>query len=151
MVSATTKITIDNDILTQYITAYFKRHPKAHVVPITKPLPISINEWMSMTRFQIDTEKKRWTEFVEWVVDYYGIRDKHISSCTITVEYYFKTRIRHDLDNYTMKFIFDPLVGSGVLVDDSYFNVHELTYKAGHDKDNPRTVIIIKEKNDDGD
>lgn len=62
----------------------------------------------------------------------------------VHIRYYFKDRIRRDPDNYSGKFILDPLVHEGILKDDCFGRV-ELHLSAGHDKENPRTEIFIEE------
>ena len=63
----------------------------------------------------------------------------------MTIKYYFKTRVRHDPDNYSGKFILDGLVKAGILQDDSFNNI-QLILKASVDKEKPRTEINIISK-----
>jgi len=64
---------------------------------------------------------------------------------SITIELNFKDKRRHDPDNYTPKFIHDGLVEAGVLEDDSFKEIKELTIKEGTEKNNT-TVVWIEEK-----
>ena len=67
-----------------------------------------------------------------------------IKCAMVEIAYYFKTRTRRDPDNFSGKFILDPLVREGVLVDDSFDNV-VLRLRGGYDKQHPRTEILITE------
>lgn len=86
--------------------------------------------------------KKEWEEIV-----FYECRPrptKPLSGVTVTIAYYFPTRIRHDPDNYNGVFIMDGLVKAGILEDDS-FNCITLSLVGKYDKKNPRTEIYISE------
>lgn len=64
----------------------------------------------------------------------------------VTITYYFKDKRRRDPDNYSGKMILDGLVRTGILQDDSFNNI-DLVLCGDYDKDNPRTVIEISERN----
>ena len=66
----------------------------------------------------------------------------------VHIRYYFKNRIRRDPDNYSGKFLLDPLVQEGILKDDCFGRV-ELHLSADYDKDNPRTEIFVEEIKDE--
>lgn len=55
---------------------------------------------------------------------------------------FFRTRQRHDPDNYNGKFILDGLREAGIIEDDSFKNV-ELQLCGSYDKENPRTEIEV--------
>lgn len=137
------KIIIDNKTLEKYNKYYFKKYPKRKKVPITNPIPPSLNTWMVMRRFQMNHLKQTWKEFGEWLVDYYGYRNLNIDKCKITIKYYFGSLRRHDADNYTPKNLFDSFTVSGLLKDDDFNHVESLTIKGSYSKENPRTEIII--------
>jgi crossover junction endodeoxyribonuclease RusA len=69
---------------------------------------------------------------------------KPISKAEVTLTYFFKTKRRHDPDNYAGKFILDGLVEGGILADDSFDNV-DLRLRGRYDPKNPRTEITIQE------
>lgn len=69
---------------------------------------------------------------------------KPIKTAIVKITYYFKDKRRRDPDNYSGKMILDPLVKEGILEDDSFSHI-TLILCAGYDKNNPRTVIEIKE------
>lgn len=135
------KIIINNDILDIYKNYYFDKYPKRKKTPIVKPIPPSLNSWMIMPRFQMNSQKQAWKEFGEWLVDYYGFRNKKIEKCKIIIEYFFDSKRRHDADNYTPKNLFDSFTVSGLLVDDDFNHVESLTIKGSYSKEDPRTEI----------
>ena len=61
----------------------------------------------------------------------------------VAIRYYFKNKMRKDIDNYTPKFIMDGLVDSGLIEDDNSEVVKNLSVGIFYDKYNPRTEIII--------
>ena len=87
--------------------------------------------------------KQRWKDFIVWLVDENGLRDKHIEHCELEFVTYYPTNRSHDIDNSTPKFIIDGLVESGLLVDDDIKHVTKLTLQCFVDLKNPRTEITI--------
>ena len=63
----------------------------------------------------------------------------------VEITYYFKDKRRRDPDNYSGKFLLDPLVRLRVLKDDNFGVIDNLKLRAGYDKDNPRTEIVVRE------
>jgi Holliday junction resolvase RusA-like endonuclease len=139
-------LVIDNKTLEEYNTYYFKLYPRRKKPPIEKPIPPSLNQWMIMKRPQMNNEKQKWKSFGLWLINKYGYNNLKLNDVIITFTYYFNSKRRHDPDNYAPKFAMDFLVESGLLEDDN-FDVVELRLKAGYDKLNSRTEILIKEKN----
>ena len=136
-------LVIDNKVLLEYEKHYFKLHPRAHKSPITQPYHPSINQWMIMKRPMMNALKQRWKDFMVWFVKYLGYENLGIQECEMKFITYFKTKIRHDPDNHTPKFILDGLAESGFIVDDDSKHLKKLTIECGYDKENPRTEIII--------
>lgn len=62
----------------------------------------------------------------------------------VEIKYYFKTKSRHDADNYAGKFLLDGLTEAKVIADDSMDHIR-LHISGDYDRKNPRTVITIKE------
>jgi hypothetical protein len=137
------KIVIDNDILNKYYDWYFKEYPRRKKRNILKPIPPSLNTWMIMPRFKMNTQKQAWKDFGRWLVKYYGYENKKINKCKIIIEYFFDSKRRHDADNYTPKNLFDSFTVSGLLIDDDFSHVESLTIKGNYSKDNPRTEILF--------
>lgn len=60
----------------------------------------------------------------------------------LIITFFFKTKARHDADNY-LKLLLDGLVAAGAIKDDDFDHV-EVLCRGEHDKNNPRTEIIIE-------
>ena len=106
--------------------------------------PPSNNEFMGNSRNF--NEYRRQKEAWHWLMKA-AIKKKPkvpIKRALVEIKYYFKIRRRRDPDNYSGKFILDPLVNEGILQDDSFGNV-ELRLWGGFDKVNPRTEIKVTE------
>jgi Holliday junction resolvase RusA-like endonuclease len=137
------KIVIDQDVLDKYLKYYFAKYPKRKKKPIENPMPPSLNTWMIMPRFKMNSQKQVWKEFGNWLVEYYGYKNKKINKCKIIIEYFFSSKRRHDADNYTPKNLFDSFTVSGLLIDDDFNHVESLTIIGNYSKDNPRTEILF--------
>lgn len=111
-------------------------------------IPPSNNKYMGGggrgKNFQYQKEKKDWAVKVDRAV---GIDrpPKPFKRSIVKMTYYFKTRHRRDPDNYSGKFLLDGLVEAKVIEDDS-FNHIDIIIVGRYDKDNPRTVINVKEQ-----
>ena len=106
--------------------------------------PPSNNEYMGNSRNFNEYRRKK--EEWHWLIKA-AIKKKPktpIKRALVEIQYYFKTRTRRDPDNFSGKFILDPLVREGILVDDSFKNV-VLRLSVGFDKVNPRTEITVTE------
>lgn len=134
---------IDNNILSEYEKYYFSIHTKAKNKPIEQPYHPSINKWMIMKRPMMNALKQKWKDFLIWFVKYSGYENYNIQECDMIFTTYFKTRIRHDVDNCVPKFIIDGMVDGGLIVDDDSNHLKSLTLKCFCDKNNPRTEILI--------
>ena len=137
-------ITVDEEELKDYNKYYFHKYPKRRKAPIEKPMHPSINQWMIMKRPQMNDVKQKWKEFIIWLIKKYELQNKKIEKCNITYVLTFPTKLRRDLDNYSMKFLNDGLVESQLLVDDSYFNVIEAKYKGRYEKGIYKMDVIIE-------
>ena len=137
------KLVIDNSVLDEYNKFYFGRYRKRRKAPIVQPTHPSLNKWMIMSRVMANDLKGKWKDFIVWFVEKNKMTNKKINKCSMMFIYYFKTKIRKDIDNLTPKFILDGFVQSGLLIDDDSFHMSSLTMKVGYDKNNPRTEIYI--------
>lgn len=112
---------------------------------IIEDIPPSNNEYLGRgskgLRYKYQQDKRMW----EWLVRQAVGQDKPkkpLSNAIVQLTYYFPTKHRRDPDNYSGKFILDGLVKSKVIEDDS-FNCIDLILEGKHDKDNPRTEIVV--------
>lgn len=114
---------------------------------VIREIPPSDNKFKGRTNhWEYRNEKKRWLDMA-----YDCIRPvplKPLEKADITITYFFPTRARHDPDNYSGKFILDMLTERGVIADDS-FGCIELILRGDYDKENPRTEVEVKEKDDE--
>jgi len=140
------KLVLDQDLLDEYNKYYFKKHPKARKAPIEKPWHPSINEWMIMPRPQMNALKQKWKEFVIWWIDKLGYANMMLDNFEIEETIYFPTKKRADIQNFISKFIDDGFVESGFIVDDDYKHYKRMIMSIDYDKENPRTEILIKIK-----
>lgn len=108
-------------------------------------IPQSNNRYIGrMNRWGYQEEKKRWAELIR-----YFCRPgpkKPLPSARVTLRYYFKTKARHDPDNYSGKMILDGLVHAGILEDDSFSCIELVLQCGGYDSKNPRTEIEVLER-----
>jgi Holliday junction resolvase RusA-like endonuclease len=137
-------LVIDNSVIAEYENHYFAEHPRAKKPPIDAPYHPSINKWMIMKRPMMNALKQKWKDFVVWFIKYVGYENLSIDECEMVFTTYFKTKIRHDVDNCVPKFILDGLVDSGFIKDDDSKHLKSLTMKCEYDKDCPRTEIVVK-------
>lgn len=87
--------------------------------------------------------KKKWKEFIVWLVGQQGYTNLRIERCELYFHTYYRTNRRHDIDNSCPKFILDGLCESGFIVDDDCQHITKLTLVCGVDHDRPRTEIDI--------
>lgn len=140
----TIKLVIDDGVLEDYFKYYLTLHPKATVKPIKQPYHESINVWMIMQRPAMNGLKRKWKDFIIWLVNERGYANLHIDKCEISQNIYYNTTRRHDIDNTTPKFILDGLVECGMIEDDDSKHLTKLTMQCGVDKQHPRTELRIK-------
>lgn len=116
---------------------------REYIIP---EIPPSNNNYMGRgskgLTMEYQREKKRWARDIKYTVGKNKPK-KPYKKAIVILTYFFKTKHRRDPDNYSGKFIMDGLVNAGVIEDDSFANV-ELRLRGRHDKENPRTEIIIK-------
>ncbi|MEG0878004.1 MAG: RusA family crossover junction endodeoxyribonuclease [Oscillospiraceae bacterium] len=106
-----------------------------------KAVPPSLNKFSGRKNvWEYRKMKKEWTMLVK------AMAMSKVKSpaefALVRIDYFFKTRVRHDSDNYCGKFILDGLTAAGVIIDDDFEHIALLLH--GHyDKENPRTEITI--------
>lgn len=73
---------------------------------------------------------------------------KKVDKCHISYEIFYPTKREFDLDNVgsiLSKFTHDVLTEVGIIEDDNYKIVEQLSFKfGGIDKDNPRAIVTIE-------
>jgi hypothetical protein len=131
-------ITIEftQELLDEWLSIYFKKHPRARKQPIEAPSQPSINKWSILPRISMNKLKQDYKDFGTYVVKHYGLEMLGISKCKCRYTTYVSTKTRIDLDNTAPKFILDSLTAeaTGVIVDDGYSCITELTLKGEYKK-----------------
>ena len=137
------KLILDNDLLEKYNEYYFKIHPRAKKKPIEKPRHPSLNTWIILPRIQMNTLKQKWKDFCIFWMKLEKLDNKKLDHFEMIITTYFDSKRRTDLDNHVIKFILDGFTESGFIIDDDSKHLCALTFKAGYDKENPRTEIEV--------
>lgn len=139
------KITIDQQILDSYNKYYFSLYPRRKKEPIEKPIPMSLNRFITLKRMVQNALKQKYKEFSVWLASYYSIADLNLDKAKMTFTFYFPDHRRRDFDNLMLvpKFINDGLVESHVFKDDNGENLMLEFRPFQYDKNNPRVEIII--------
>jgi Holliday junction resolvase RusA-like endonuclease len=106
-------------------------------------LPPSINKFAGRQNvWEYRELKKEWLEIVNI---YCRPRPPEpLEKCVVRFTYFFKTKARHDVDNY-IKFLLDGLVNAKIIKDDS-FDCIKLELEGDYDKNNPRVEILVYEQ-----
>ena len=138
------KLILDQALVDEYNSYYFKKYTRARKPPIDKPHHPLLNTWMILSRQQMNNLKQRWKFFGIWWIKKLGYDGLLLDRFTMTVTTYMPTRRRADCDGTVPKFLLDSFTEAEFIVDDDYKHLEELTLRMGYDKDNPRTEIVIK-------
>lgn len=110
---------------------------------IIQEIPPSNNKFMGRTnKWEYQEEKRNWERLIR--LSCRKRPEKPFKKAEVKITYYFKTRVKHDPDNYSGKFILDGLVKAGIIEDDSFNNIR-LELSGKYDKLNPRTEIEVTE------
>lgn len=109
---------------------------------ITVPgVPPSMNRFVGRAnKWEYRAEKKKWTALVFALCA--PRREQPPAHALVRIDYYFPTRIRHDPDNYSGKFLLDGLTAAGMIADDDFLHV-STSFHGHYDKANPRTEITV--------
>ena len=111
-----------------------------------KGVPPSLNRFAGRENTnEYRSAKKQWTDAVIWMVKASKDKPEHpYRQAHVELMYYFPDNRRRDPDNYSGKLIMDGLTRAGVIADDS-FQCIALSIGGDYDKQNPRTVITVRE------
>lgn len=114
-----------------------------------KGVPPSINEFIGRKNvWEYREAKKGWTWVVKAACMACKDRPKEpFQKALVRIKYFFPTRVRHDADNYSGKFLMDGLTKGGVIVDDDLSHVTTMI-EGDYDKKTPRVEITITELED---
>ncbi len=115
------------------------------MVIVVNDIPPSNNKYMGNSHNfnEYRRDKDEWHRLVcEALINHTDKPKEPYAKAIVHIKYYFKDGRKRDPDNYSGKFILDPLVDEGVLADDS-FGVVTLRLSGFIDKNNPRVEIEV--------
>lgn len=93
-------------------------------------IPPSLNKMLNMHWAVRNKEKKDWYNKILFEINHLKLKKILKKDIIITITYYFKTKAKHDWDNYYSKFLIDGLKGN-LIIDDSQDYIKELRLKFG--------------------
>lgn len=119
----------------------------ADIQLVIPDIPPSNNKFMGRgskyyQAFTYQEEKTKWEWLVRAAVN--KRPKKPLEKAIVNITYYFPDKRRRDPDNYSGKFLLDGLTKAGIIKDDSFSNI-DLILAGRVDRENPRTVIEVKE------
>ena len=108
---------------------------------VLRGTPPSMNKFLGRkNEWEWRGVKKNWTEKVYLACQ--PSPPKAYESALVRIDYFFKTRLRRDPDNFSGKMLLDGLTRAGVIVDDDFGHIALAVH--GHvDPDDPRTEITV--------
>ena len=131
--------------LEEYIGQWKKLNPRKRKLPVEKPMVRSLNQMLVISnRIVQNNHKQNYKEYAIHIAKKYGYDMLGIKSADLSVKYTFSTKIRHDLDNYTVKEIMDGLSECGMIIDDSYFYIHSIKTEAEYQKGITKMVFTFE-------
>ncbi len=108
-------------------------------------IPPNLNVYRNMHYFKLDKEKKKWEVLVHrWIAEQDIVPMQQIH---MVYEFWFKTNIEHDPDNYACcaKFINDGIVSAGILPRDNFKHIKSLTVVEGGICKQPYILVHLRE------
>lgn len=113
-------------------------------VYVINDIPPSNNAYLGQTgtNWKYSKIKKQFALLVKGAI--HERPAKPIERCKIRIHYIFPDRRRRDLDNYSGKILIDPLIESGIILDDNHSVVTELTLSAEVRKKERKSIITIQ-------
>lgn len=108
-------------------------------------IPPSNNQYMGKQKnYHIyQQEKKKWKVLVGAALPK-EVFNAPLDKAKVKLHYIFPDRRRHDVDNYSGKFLLDALVEYGIIKDDNYMILKELELSGEYIKGVKQTVITVE-------
>lgn len=109
-----------------------------------KGTPPSLNKFMGRkNEWDYRSEKTIWTRAVLYAAKTTKDRPAQpLEKAFVRIDYFFRTAVRHDADNYCGKFLLDGLTKAKVIADDDFAHI-SLTVHGHVDRKDPRTEITV--------
>ena len=118
------------------------------MVTITLPeVPPSLNKWSRMHWMKAAKVKKQWEKDIYYSA--YNLRpEQPYQKAKVKITYFFKTKRRRDIDNYTPKFLLDGLVKAGIIIDDaeSVIGKPDIFFDYSNEE---KTIIEVRSEDDE--
>ena len=141
-------LVIDVEEFEDYKKKYKYIHPNQKLKLKTHMFP-SLNIWLNMNRYKRNSEKQSYHEFVLYLMTKHNLCNLNISSTSMSVTFYWKTKHKKDLDNYIVKSFLDGLVDCNFLEEDNHTILNPLSIAfGGYDKENERVEVCFALNND---
>ena len=140
------KILFNQEIVDLYKEYYFKKFPKRKKFDFS-PVCISLNKFTSIVRLVQASEKVKYGEFCDWVLNYYNVPKLQLNDCKLTVRFIWHNQVRRDYDNYCicLKFYLDSMTKYGLLEDDSFKQIKGVDLRMEYIKGKSPSVEFIFE------
>lgn len=90
-----------------------------------------------------NSRKQTISEYTKYILDCTSEHMETLKRCAVVVKQYHPTKTKFDLDNIHTKSSFDAFSEHEIWDDDNVYVLEPLIFTGGHDKENPRTEIII--------
>ena len=117
---------------------------------IIDDIPPSNNQYMGKSyNYNIYSSKKKcWKKIVQASLPK-KLPKEPLKKVKVSIHYIFPDRRNRDLDNYSGKFLLDPLVQIGIIEDDNYKILSNLNLSAEYKPKIKKTIITIDEVADE--
>lgn len=108
-------------------------------------MPPNLNVYRNMHYRELDKLKKEWALIMKSIVREQKI--KPVTKIHMRYEFWFKTKIEHDPDNFACcaKFLNDGLVEAGILPRDNFDHIVTLTISQGGFDKQPYILVHMEE------
>lgn len=107
-------------------------------------VPKSMNRYAGRNVcFKFQDDKRQWHRKIKAAL--HKKPEKPFDMACVRIHYDFTDNRRRDRDNYSGKFLMDPLVAEGILVDDSFQHVPIQQITASFGQPKKQTVITVTE------
>lgn len=104
----------------------------------------SWNIFLNVSSRIIQNERKKSiSDYTNFILKKFDVDRNFLDRCAVIVKQYNQTKVAFDLDNIHTKSSFDSFTEYHVWEDDNVYILEPLIFTGGHDKDNPRTEILI--------
>ena len=144
------RITFNADMLEEYDEQHKILHPRRKKRSLDcmgkkrTGMLCSWNIFLNVASRVIQNERKSSiSDYTKFILKKLDVDRNYLDRCAVLVKQYNKTKSRFDLDNVCVKPSFDAITEYHIWEDDNVYHLEPFVVTGGHDKDNPRTEILI--------